>query len=331
VRLGICTEIGSLAPSQAVEMAVRAEQLGFAGVWTSESGGPDGIAPLAAIAARTRRLRLGTAILPIANRTPVLTAMTAATLQALSAGRFVLGLGLSTRHVVTRWHGQPHDRPLLRLREYVTVVRDLLGGRRVDFAGSTLGVHGFRLRSAPQPTVPVYVAALGPRACRLAGSLADGVIFFLKTPAGVRQAVAWVAEGAAAAGRDPADVEVVLMAPVVGTGDPDAARAYVAGYVRVPEYASSLRYQGLGAAVEAIQAGWADGRDRAAASVPDELLQSLCLPSDRAAAEALLAELANAGVRTVLLLPVGSAGAGATACDLADRVLWAFAPVPAAT
>src|SRR5262249_15386135 len=152
---------------------------------SSESGGPDGISSVAAIAIQTSRIRLGTAILPIAHRTPALAAMTAASLQELSGGRFVLGLGLSTRYIGERWLGQSLDRPMLRLREYVTVVRRLLDGQQVDFVGATITVRGFRLKRPSRPRVPVYTAALGPRACRLAGAVADGVIFFLKTPAGV--------------------------------------------------------------------------------------------------------------------------------------------------
>lgn len=196
MRLGVNTEIAGLTPRQSVELGVLAEQLGFSDVWSSESGGQDGVACLAAIAARTDRVRLGTAILPIFHRTPALTAMTAASLDDLAPGRFVLGLGLSTRFIVERWLGSSFDQPLQAMREYLTVMRDLLDGANVQFAGSAVTVGGFRLRPAPRRRVPLYVAALGPRACRLAGELADGVVFFLKTPAGVRQALAWVGEGA---------------------------------------------------------------------------------------------------------------------------------------
>src|SRR5262249_30816125 len=160
----------------------------------------------------------------------------------------------STRYIVERWLGQSLDRPMLRLREYVTVVRRLLDGQQVDFAGATITVRGFRLKRPPSwPRVPVYTAALGPRACRLAGGVADGVIFFLKTPAGVRQAMGWVHEGAREAGRDPAELECVLTVPVVtGVGGLERGRAYLAGYARVPDYERSLRMQGFDAEVDAI-------------------------------------------------------------------------------
>jgi len=327
VRLGFGTEIAGLTLRQAVELCVRAEQLGYEDAWSSESGGPDGIAPLGAVAVRTSRIRLGTAILPIASRAPALAAMTAASLQDLSDGRFVLGLGISSRHIVERWLGQSRDRPLLRLREYVTVVRDLLDGRKVDFAGSTTVVRGFRLSPPPRGRVPVFVAALGPRACRMAGALADGVIFYLKTPAGVKQAMTWVHEGVHDAGRDPAEVECVLILPVVlGAEGSERARAYVARYIRVPDYARSLRLQGFSEEVEATVAAWAHGQDRAAQSVDAAMAASLILAPGRDAGRAMLDAFDAAGVHTTVLLPIRFHDQDADACDNAETVLRTFAP-----
>jgi probable F420-dependent oxidoreductase len=320
----VCTEIGGVTPREAVELGVLAERLGYDDIWTSESGGPDGIAPLASIAARTERIRLGTAILPIFQRTPALTAMTAATLQELSGGRFVLGLGLSTRFIVERWLGRSFERPLLQYREYVTVVRGLICGEKVDYCGATLAVRGFRLRAATEPRVPVLMAALGPRACRLAGELADGVIFYLKSPAGVRQSLAWVREGAEATGRDPSELECALMINVV----PDTAvtRSVIAAYARVPEYARSLRLQGFADAIDAIAAAWPAGSEHAARAVDDTLIDGLTLPLDRAAGRRLLAEFAAAGVTSVMLLPTTTRNTGVTGFDNAVRTLQTFAP-----
>jgi probable F420-dependent oxidoreductase len=327
MRLGVNTEIAGLSLPQMVALGALAEQLGYDDAWSSESGGADGVSPLAALAVRTSRIRIGTAILPIAHRTPALAAMTAASLQELSAGRFVLGLGLSTRYIVERWLGQALDRPLLRMREYLTVVRDLLAGQTVDFAGATTSVRGFRLKAPPRPRVPVYMAALGPRACRLAGAVADGVIFFLKSPAGVKQALAWVHEGAADAGRDPAGLESVLTLAVArGSDRAERARACVAGYARVPDYARSLRLQGFGDEVDAIGAGWADGRSRAEQGVSGAMVESLILPEGREPGQIALAAFAAAGIDTGLLMPIRSLEPDAGAFESAATVLRTFAP-----
>jgi probable F420-dependent oxidoreductase len=327
MRLGVGTEIAGLSLRQAVDLSCLAEQLGYDDAWSSESGGPDGVSPLAAIAVRTTRLRIGTAILPIAGRPPALAAMTAASLQELSSGRFVLGLGLSTRHVVERWLGQSRDRPLLRMREYLTVVREVLDGRPVSFAGATVAIEGFRLRTPPCQRVPVYVAALGPQACRLAGAMADGVIFYLKTPAGVRQAMEWVREGATDAGRDPAELECVLTLSAAGDADAlESARASIAAYARVPDYARSLRLQGFEGELDAIAEGWTGGRERAIEAVGRSMVESLVLPPDRQRGRAMLDTFEAAGAETTVLLPSRSPRPDANTWENAELVLRMFAP-----
>jgi probable F420-dependent oxidoreductase len=327
MRLGVSTEISGLSLRQAVDLSCLAEQLGYDDVWSSESGGPDGISPLAAIAARTSRVRIGTAILPIASRPPALAAMTAASLQELSNGRFVLGLGVSTRHIVERWLGQSRDRPLLRMREYLTVVRELLDGRRVEFAGATTTVRGFRLNAPTSPRVPLYMAALGPGACRLAGALADGVIFFLKTAAGVRQALGWVHEGASEVRRDPAELECVLTIPATCGADAlEGARAAIASYARVPDYARSLRLQGFEDQLDAIAEGWTKGRERAVEAVSWSTVESLVLPPGQAHGRAALDAFGAAGVGTAVLLPSRSPRPDADVRGSVETVYRTFAP-----
>src|SRR5262245_7696935 len=327
MRLGVGTEIAGLSLRQAVDLSCLSEQLASDDAWCSESSGPDAVSPLAAIAVRTTRLRIGTAILPIAGRPPALAAMTAASLQELSNGRFVLGLGLSTAHIVERWLGQARDRPLLRMREYVTAVRALLNGQRVDVAGSTITLQGFRLKMPPHSRVPMYVAALGPRACRLAGALADGVIFFLKTPAGVKQAMEWVREGASDAGRDPTELECVLTLPVADGADTlEGARASIASYARVPDYARSLRLQGFAGELDAIAEGWTRGRERAVEAVGRSMVESLVLPPDRQRGQAMLDAFEAAGAETAVLLPSRSPRPDANARENAELVLRTFAP-----
>jgi probable F420-dependent oxidoreductase len=327
MRLGISTEISGLSLRQAVDLSCLAEQLGYDDVWSSESSGPDGISPLAAIAVRTSRLRIGTAILPIASRPPAVTAMTAASLQELSNGRFVLGLGLSTRHVVERWLGQSRDRPLLRMREYLTVVRQLLDGHRVEFTGATTTIQGFRMKAPTGPRVPLYMAALGPGACRLAGAMADGVIFFLKTPAGVKQAMGWVHEGASGARRDPAELECVLTLPVACGADAlEGARASIASYTRVPDYARSLRLQGFEDELDAIAEGWTKGREQAVEAVSQAMVESLVLPPGRPRGQAALDAFGAAGVETAVFLPSRSPRPDASVLDTVETVYRTLAP-----
>jgi alkanesulfonate monooxygenase SsuD/methylene tetrahydromethanopterin reductase-like flavin-dependent oxidoreductase (luciferase family) len=150
--------------------------------------------------------------------------------------------------------------------------------------------------------VPVLMAALGRRACRLAGEIADGVIFYLKSADGVRQSLAWVREGAEAAGRDPSAIECVLMINVVP--DDERARAVLASYARVPEYARSLRQQGFGGTVDAVHAA----TEHLARAVGDELVAALTLPCDVAVSRRRMAAFAAAGVDALMLLPTPPSG-----------------------
>src|SRR5918996_6325078 len=206
-RIGLTVGLEGGSLPEALTLAEHALASGFTDLWSAEVGGADGFGPLAAIARSSGSARLGTAIVSVFTRPPALLAMSAATMQNLTGGRFVLGLGTSSDIIVRDWMGGNFERPISRLEEYVAVLRELLAGKKVTHDGDSFGLKGFRLQLDPSAPVPIYLAALGPRACRLAGAVADGVIFFLKSPEGVRRGLQWVAEGAQAAGRDPADLD----------------------------------------------------------------------------------------------------------------------------
>jgi probable F420-dependent oxidoreductase len=304
-RLGLTIGMEGAGLRSVVELCGRAEELGYTDLWTAEVAGADGLTPLAALAVTTRTARLGTAILPVFTRPPALLAMSAASLQDLSGGRFVLGLGTSSDVIVERWMGSSFRRPLTRLREYVEVIRSALAGDKVEFNGLTTRVDGFRIQHDAGAPVPLHLAALGPTACALAGEVADGVIFFLKTPDGVRTALEW-----ANPARD--DFDCVMRVPVLVDGEPEAvavaARRLLLSYAPVDVYARSLAAQGFGAEIAAIREAWAAGdRRRAVELVPDRMIDELfAVGVDRCRAR--LEELRAAGVTTPILLPLSFAG-----------------------
>src|ERR1700680_4745248 len=140
----------SVAFSEAVELAQRAEALGFDSVWMPEAYGTDAISILGALAARTQHIKLGTGIVNVFSRTPALLAQTAATLDLISGGRFILGLGTSGHQVITGWHGMPFDRPLLRMRETVAIVRQVLRRDRLLYEGQVFHLdRGLKLLAHP--------------------------------------------------------------------------------------------------------------------------------------------------------------------------------------
>ncbi len=307
MRLGVTPPVEMTGVSAAVDLAVRAEALGYTDVFSSEVGSADAFTPLAAVAARTSRVRLGTALAPVFTRPPALLAMTAASMQALSGGRFVLGIGTSTAHIVERWMGLPFANPVTRVREYVDSLRRILAGEKVSFDGQQVRIDGFRRQAEPVAPVPIQVGALGPRMCRVAGALADGVQFAFLTPEGVRSAMAEVRAGMREAGREAADFDVVIRIPIAVDEPRDAvfelARRYVTGYAVVPTYRAALQRQGLGEAVARSVRAWDEGdRSRAVSLLPDDVVAAFFIHGTADECRARLGEYADAGVRTAVLM-----------------------------
>src|SRR5437870_2216421 len=171
IQFGVSTYTSSNEDwASALTYAIEAERLGVDSAWTAETWGYDGATPLAYLAAKTTRLRLGAGILQVGTRTPALTAMTAMALASLSGGRFLLGLGVSGPQVIEGWHGIRFAKPVQRMRETVEIVRRAVRGERLAYKGQVYelplpGGEGKALRSAarPQPDIPVYLATLSPR------------------------------------------------------------------------------------------------------------------------------------------------------------------------
>ncbi len=331
MRLGLTPPIEVTGLGPAVDLCVEAERLGYTDIWTAEVGGADGFAPLAAVSVRTSRVRLGTACVPVFTRPPALIAMSAAGLQALSGGRFTLGVGASSAAIVDGWMGVPYDRPLTRVREYVHVLREALSGSKVSFAGETVRVDGFRLQADPGAPVPIHVAALGPKMCRLAGAVADGVLFFLMTPDGVRRALAEVAEGAREAGREPSEVEVFIRLPVALHEPEDLVRLMgrrvLTGYAFVPAYNASLARQGFEREAAGIRDAWAAGaREQATELFSDEMFDELFLHGDAAAVRARIQAYRDAGVTTPTLMCISLAGTPEERAERLATTVHALAP-----
>jgi F420-dependent oxidoreductase-like protein len=288
------------SPLEAIELAQEAERLGFDSAWAAEAWGTDCVSVLAWLGATTSSIDLGSAIMQIPARTPASTAMTAATLDLLSGGRFLLGLGTSGPQVVEGWHGQPWGKPLLKTREYVEIVRAVLRrevlehhGEHYDIphrGGSGLG-KPLKLMARPlREEIPIYLAAISPRAVAQAFEIADGWLPIFWSPEKTRD----VFQDAFAAVRP--DFDIAAFAPVALTDDVqaglDSLKPYYALYIggmgaRGKNFYNDLavRY-GFEAEARAIQDLYLDGRVRdAAAAVPDALVDELALvgPKERIA------------------------------------------------
>ncbi|MGZ6641522.1 MAG: LLM class F420-dependent oxidoreductase [Solirubrobacteraceae bacterium] len=306
-----------------LEIVQEAERLGYDSVWTAEAYGSDAATILGWIAGQTTRIKIGSAIFQMPARSAAMTAMTAATLDQLSDGRMLLGIGSSGPQVSEGWHGVRFARQLQRTREYITVVRKALARERLEFHGETIDLplpdgpgKALKLTIAPvQERIPIYLAAIGPKNTELAGEIADGWIPTLLSPEHLPQLRASLDAGAAKAGRSLEGFDIAPTVNVFVTDElhsaRDAMRPFIALYVggmgsRDKNFYNQLvqRY-GFDAAAREVQDLYLAGkRDEAMAALPDELIDlvSLCGPADRVRDR--LAAYRDAGVGTLGITPM---------------------------
>jgi probable F420-dependent oxidoreductase len=314
-----------------VDLCARAEELGYTDVWSAEANGADGFSPLAAVAVRTTTVRLGIAVVPVYTRPPALMAMSAAGIQQLSGGRFVLGIGASSPAIVAQWMGLEYDHPVDRIREYIQVLRPMLAGEKVTHTGPDYRVKGFRLLIDAGSPTPIHLAALGPRMCRLAGAMADGVAFFLMTPEGVAQALKDVRAGAEEAGRDPETLDSVIRLPIAVDEPEDLVRfmgrRMMTGYAVVPGYNASLARQGFDREAADIAGAWAEGeRDRATEAFSDDMLEQTFVFGDAESCRKRIEAYRTAGVKTPVLYPFSMAGSAEERAERVAAAVEALAP-----
>jgi alkanesulfonate monooxygenase SsuD/methylene tetrahydromethanopterin reductase-like flavin-dependent oxidoreductase (luciferase family) len=249
VALGSFIGVGRSLDS-AVSRVVRAEELGYESVFVTHIGGRDSITLLAKYAASTSRVRLGTGVIPIYARTPANMAQSFATLDEISGGRAIAGLGVSHKPVVEHWFDQSIDKPLAEMREYVAIVRAILNGEDPPAGEKFRTAFHLTGWEPPRRDMPIYLAGLSPGMLRLAGEIADGVVLWLCNPNYIRDVVVpTVREGREKAGCDPDGFDIVAAVPSAVTDDPGAARERLRGelvpYFNLPYYRKMLELSGL--------------------------------------------------------------------------------------
>jgi F420-dependent oxidoreductase-like protein len=306
LKLGLNTGYWAGGPPPGIEETIaEAERLGFDSVWTAEAYGSDCLTPLAWWGASTERIRLGTAIVQMSARQPAATAMAAMTMDHLSGGRFVLGLGVSGPQVVEGWYGMPFAKPLARTREYIGVLRNIWAR---SAAVTNDGPHyplplpdgtglGKPLKSSIHPLredIPIYLGAEGPKNVALCAELCDGWLAMLFAPANQDMFRDCLAEGFARPGarRTPEEFEVAASVPVVVCDDveqgADSVRPFYALYFGgmgakgTNFHANVAIRMGHGDAIREIQDLYLDGhKQEAAARIPIELIEQLTLIGPR--------------------------------------------------
>jgi F420-dependent oxidoreductase-like protein len=303
-------------PVELIELAQEAERLGYDSAWAAEAWGTDAVSVLAWLGATTSTIGIGSAILQIPARTPGNAVMTAATLDLMSGGRFLLGLGLSGPQVVEGWHGEPWGKPLTKTREYVEIVRAGLRRETLEYEGRHYQVPyrgngatglGKPLKLMVRPLrseIPIYLAAFRPRSVELAAEIADGWLPIFFSPEKSRTVFP------APFARD--DLDIAPSVPALVSDDVESARDALKGYyalyiggmgARGTNFYNDLaREYGFEEAATRIQELYLDGKQRdAAAAVPDELVDELALVGPKERIAERLAAWRESGATTLLI------------------------------
>lgn len=312
-----------LTSADQLEIVQEAERLGYDSVWTAEAYGSDAATILAWLAAQTTKIRIGSAIFQMPARSAAMTAMTAATLDQLSDGRMLLGIGSSGPQVAEGWHGQRFARQLARTRDYVAVVRKALARERVEYEGETLTLplpdgpgKALKLTIAPvQERIPILLAAIGPKNTALAGEIADGWLPMLLSPEHLPELRTNLEEGAAKAGRSLDGFRITPNVQVLVSDDRDAARdamrpivgLYVGGMGSRDKnfYNQLMQRYGFEAAAKEVQDLYLEGKkEEACAAIPAEMLDAVTLCGPEDVVRERLRVYREAGVHTLNLSPM---------------------------
>ncbi len=306
MKLGLSLGYSGRQMTLPMARVLLAEELGFDSVWTGESYGSDAWSPLAFIAAKTSRIRLGTMVQQIAGRPPVMAAMQAATIDALAGGnRVIVGLGMSGPQVVEGWYGQPWGRPYYRVKDYVAIMRKVFrreapvshDGQEYQLPYLGEGATGFGkpIKSIlhMNPDIPIWLGTGTETMVKLTGRIADGWIPLRPSPAGLDRPKQWLAEGAKKSGRDLSELDIQCVVSVELTRDVKAAidarkpgvALYIGGMGAKAKnfHKDQMVARGYGAEADRIQELYMSGRkDEATAAVPDEYVDDASLLGDEA-------------------------------------------------
>ncbi len=299
-----------ITKDEIIGFAQLAEGLGYDSIWVPEMWGRVAFSILSVIALNTKRIKLGTGIVSVYSRTPAIIAQTVATLDEISGGRFILGLGTSGPVVIENWHGVRFDRPLQRTREYVEIIRMIITGQRVNYEGEIFKLKNFSLQFKPlREVVPIYIASIGPKNVTLTGEIADGWIPFLVPIKHYQQAEDYLRAGADKAGREIDDINVCPYIPALVSDDEDTSRRlikeYVAYYVGAmgTYYSQLISRYGFEEEADSIIKSWKKGsKEDAINGVSESLLNSVAVSGSAHAGRDKIEEFRKAGAGIPIII-----------------------------
>jgi len=311
-----------------IDCVRAADACGYDSFWVPEAWERDAFTLLTELALRTERIHLGTGIINVFSRSPALIAMSAATLDEISGGRFRLGLGTSGARVIEDFHGISYQKPLTRLKETVLIVRALLSGHSIDFNGDCFKLSRFKLGFKPVRTdIPIYVAGLGPKSLCQIGEIADGWLPTHWPRAKLSDGIAEIREAAKASGRDVHTIEIAPFVNVAVSDDlaraRNSARLPLAYYIggMGDYYHAALSRSGFGAEADRVRELWQAGRPKEAIrAVTDEMVDSIAICGPLDLCKRRLEQTIESGA-TLVLVPIPLDGTIAEKCRVIESLI----------
>ena len=303
-----------LSVTDMVDCAQLAERKGLEAIWVAEGRRGDVFALLSALAINTSRIRLGAGVLPILVRSPWVVATGTATVDEISGGRFMLGLGAGHKSVIEDRHGLAYDRPTARMREIAGIVRRALTGEPVNFEGEIFRLSAAQLSRRPvRNDVPVYIAGIGPRVLELAGEIADGAFLIFPTEKALRTSLSHISNGAKRANRDLDEVDIVAYVFTCVSSERQVAietsRRTMAYFGRLPHYRNLFAQEGFSQEAAALRDAWKQNDDAGAMrAVSDEMVLTLSASGTADDVAGRINTLLEAGLKQAVLFPLAADG-----------------------
>ncbi len=310
-KIGLVTPYwNNITKGELIEIAQLAENLGYDSIWVPEMWGRDAFSILGLLASHTKRIKLATGIISIYSRTPAMIAQTVATLDEISDGRIILGLGTSGPVVIENWHGVPYEKPLQRTREYVEIIRMILNSERVNYEGEIFKLKNFRLQFKPiKKNIPIFIAAMGSKNIKLTGEIADGWIPFLVPPENLAGGKKELLSGAEKVGRNTGQIEVSPYIPAAVSQDEDLAKSIIKEYIAYyvggmgTFYHNAMVRYGFQAEADMIVDRWSKGdKSGAIEGVSNEIVNSLSICGNTEAGRSKIAQYIDNGADLPIIL-----------------------------
>ena len=326
-RIGIAL-VGRIPMSEMVHVAKEADERGYHSIWLTEGSARDAFSQIAAMSMVTKNINFGPGVVVTYGRSPTMLAMITATLDEISGNRFIQGIGAGGPSSENN-HGEKYERPLSRMRDYITIIKTALRGETINYAGKIISIHGFKLGFAPSRSdTPVYIAALGPQMSKLGGEIADGLIYSFPTPDYIKSTMPMIKAGAKKAGRSIKDIDVAAYVVCDANPDKDKAiesiREHVFGYTAFPAYINMMRLMGYNSEMDAVLIMREEGNlQKGISAISDKMVNDIGMFGDTDSWPEKIEKFRDAGVTLPILRPANSI---TTSAQLLRKIIRAYKP-----